>query len=142
MKLIPFISDKYTKLNLLNITFWQVKTLISLFLVCLIGNIQAANKVQSIEEIRQTAKIFLEEKQPSADNPNIETSLGNIDPRIKLVECDGQLEAFFPQSARTRGKTTVGVRCLGTVAWKLFISANIQEFQDVWVATRNLPTMR
>ena len=140
MKLIHFTSDNQLKRNRLSNSFWRTKSVISLFLVCIISNTQAATSVQAIEEIRQTAKIFLEEKQSSADNPNIEITLGNIDPRMKLVKCDGELQAFFPQSARTKGKTTVGVKCIGTVAWKLFISANIQEFQDVWVSTRNLST--
>jgi len=138
MKLIHFISSKLMILSEAKKSLHLIKHLMFSFLLCMSINIQAANKTQSLEEIRQTAKIFLEEKQPSADNPYIEIAIGRIDPRMRLVECDAPLEAFFPQSARTTGKTTVGVRCTGTVAWKLFISVNIQEYQNVWVAERNL----
>lgn len=104
------------------------------------GFVQASNNIQSLKEIRDTAKKFLEEKQTSADNREIEITIGKIDSRMRLAKCDAGLEAFFPQHARTQGKTTVGIRCLGTVAWKIFVSVEIAEYQTVWVAQRHIST--
>lgn len=116
--------------------------LVSLFSTLLSVNISASTSgnIQSLPEIRQTAKIFLEEMQHSADSNDIEIEIGKIDPRIRLAQCDGLIEAFFPQQSRTMGNTTVGVRCLGTVTWKLYISVNIREFQSVWVAQKDIST--
>jgi len=93
---------------------------------------------ESNEDIRQTAKIFLEETANAADNPAIEVSINKIDSRLRLRKCDSGMQPFLPVGAKHRGKTTVAIRCEAPIAWKIFVSANISEFAEVVVANRNL----
>lgn len=93
---------------------------------------------QSHQVIQDKAKIFLEEMQGAADNSNIEILLDKLDQRLRLADCDGEIEAFSPFAMTTRGRTTVGVRCNGSVTWKVFIPAEIKRFQEVWITTRHL----
>jgi len=97
-----------------------------------------AREIESTEEIRLAAKKFLAEKQDSADKTNTEITIGQIDPRLRLAKCSHELEIFLPQSSRTTGKTNVGIRCRAPIGWKIFVSANIVEYQEVWVLNRNI----
>lgn len=106
-----------------------------------------AKETHSIEDIRSTAKQFLlqhalagqsNETTDDIENTELQVKIGRIDPRIRLNQCDVPLEAFFPQYAKTSGKVTLGVRCNGSVAWKIFVSATVKHYQQVWVAARNL----
>ncbi len=101
-------------------------------------HILQANAIQSVEEIRQAAKKFLEEKQHSADKDNITITVGNIDSRLRLAKCEDALDFFLPQSGRRTGKTTVGVRCNTPTSWKIYVSAEIVRFQEVWIVTRSI----
>ncbi|TQV84876.1 flagellar basal body P-ring formation chaperone FlgA [Aliikangiella coralliicola] len=112
--------------------------MILLLIISLPLTAKNAENYQSLEEIRQAAKKFLEEKQPSADIASTEITVGHIDPRTRLQLCDNGLVAFLPSGSRLKGKTTVGVRCNGKQSWKLFLSAKIERYQHVWVTTRNL----
>ncbi len=93
---------------------------------------------QSLDVIQQTAKNFLEDLQSPADNPNTKVIVSSIDPRTRLIACNGSLQAFLAPGMRTTGKTTVGVKCNGNANWKLFLPANVEKFEWVWVANRNL----
>ena len=140
MKLINFqlFSSDSTSKNLILVkiqSFCLVLGLIS----GLCGQV-SAQEIESIEEIRLAAKKFLEEKQVSADKTNTEISIGQIDPRMRLAKCTGEMNAFLPQTYRRNGKTTVGIRCNGPINWKIFVSARITEYQDAWVLNRNLTT--
>jgi flagellar basal body P-ring formation protein FlgA len=104
----------------------------------LLVNADSDRAIQSLDSIMLAAKNFLEEKQPSADNPNITVTLSPLDNRLRLSQCDTPLQVFFPQRAVNRGNTTVGVKCLGPVSWKIYVPAKIEHFQQVWVAKRNL----
>lgn len=109
-----------------------------MLLINLTSHAQTLNTSHSHQEIRQAAKKFLEEKQVAADIEGITISIGKVDPRLRLVQCTGDIVAFAPQSIPSRGRTTIGVQCEGVVAWKVLLTANIQIFQNVWVARRFL----
>ena len=93
---------------------------------------------QSLDKVRNTAKNFLEEMQLPADNENIEVIVSHIDPRTRLAECRVPLKAFLAPGARSKGKTTVGIECSGNKSWKLYVSARVVEYQEVWVTSRPL----
>jgi len=89
---------------------------------------------ESAENIRMAAKIFLEEITNAADNLSIVIKIGDLDPRLRLRHCENKLQALLPQSAKQRGKITVGVSCAQPVLWKVFVSATVFEYADVVVA--------
>ncbi|WP_444997713.1 flagellar basal body P-ring formation chaperone FlgA [Aliikangiella sp. IMCC44359] len=120
-----------------------IKKLCSTACFCLVifmshMNLLQAKTIQPIEEIQYAAKKFLEEMHTSADNENIEIVIGNIDPRLRLVQCEQPLEAYSPQATRRNGKTSVAIKCTGPVAWKIIVPAKITEYQLAWVVNRRV----
>ncbi len=101
-------------------------------------SIQPSHTKQSIQSIREAARSFLIEQHSAIGDSNRQITLGKTDSRIQLVKCDIPLDAFFPQSSQSFGKTTVGVSCNGKIKWKLFISANVELFDTLWVTKRAL----
>jgi flagella basal body P-ring formation protein FlgA len=104
-------------------------------------SISHANNINSFENlsnVRNTAKTFLEEKTISADTKDIELNIGQIDPRLKLKKCDQPLVPFLLQGYKTFGKLSVGVKCSGTVPWKIFLSATVYHFKTVVIANNAL----
>lgn len=97
-----------------------------------------ANEWQSLEAIEKTARNFLEEKQDPADIVSAEVTISRIDARTRLAACDEPLIAFLSPGMNARGRTTVGVRCNGSRAWKIYLSARVEHRQMVWVTTRRL----
>ncbi|MET1257250.1 flagellar basal body P-ring formation chaperone FlgA [Aliikangiella maris] len=120
-----------------------IKQLISTLYFCLLIFIPfmtnaTSSNIQSIEEIQNAAKKFLEEMPLAADNPNVEIEVGAIDSRLRLVKCEQPLDIFLPQGVRHRGKTSVAVHCQSPVAWKIIIPATITQYQMAWVVTHRV----
>ncbi|PCI73319.1 MAG: flagella basal body P-ring formation protein FlgA [Gammaproteobacteria bacterium] len=93
---------------------------------------------ENLANIRNTAKIFLEEMTNSADTSDVELNIGRLDPRLKLKKCEQPLLAFLPQGSKSYGKINIGVSCNGPVPWKIFISASKYHFQTVVIASNSL----
>lgn len=69
----------------------------------------------------------------------LSTTIGKLDPRLRLEKCTQALEAFYPTGARQLGPTTIGVRCLGSAAWQIFVPVQIKAFGPAVVSKRALP---
>ena len=68
-----------------------------------------------------------------------ETSLGDIDARLKLAPC-GKREAYLPPGSRLWGKTRVGLRCVDGVArWNITIPATVKAYGLAWVVKGHVP---
>ncbi|MBV1910126.1 MAG: flagellar basal body P-ring formation protein FlgA [Kangiellaceae bacterium] len=116
---------------------------LAVFFVCngLIVALHAGAKEQiyhTSDEIRETAKIFLEKMTSAADIPTIDIQINQLDPRLRLRRCSEEMKAFIPSGSRTRGKMTVAVSCSSPVNWKVLIAAEIAEYAEVIVASRTL----
>ena len=98
----------------------------------------ATNNYESSENIRNTAKSFLEEMTSPADIMDTELNVGNIDPRLKLKKCHQPLVAYLPQGSKSVGKISIGVKCAGPIPWKVFISASNYRYQSVIYAKNTL----
>jgi len=97
-----------------------------------------ASRFQNNQAIRLSAKIFLEEITHAADNSAIEIIIGKLDPRLKLRNCQHELNTQLLNPEKVIGKTTLMVSCKAPVAWKVFVSAKILKYVDVVVATQNI----
>ena len=74
-----------------------------------------------------------------SDNPGIiQINVSSLDHRIKLKQCDRELEAFSPPGSSVSGKSTIGVRCKSPNPWTIYVSAYIESHAPVVVAARNL----
>ncbi|MFC5429113.1 flagellar basal body P-ring formation chaperone FlgA [Paraburkholderia denitrificans] len=87
------------------------------------------------EVIRAAALKFLQ--QQSVGLPGrITVTVAPVFPR-GLAACT-QLEPFMPPGARTWGRTTVGVRCIGEKPWTLFVSARVAVAITYYTAARQI----
>ncbi len=100
------------------------------------GAAGAAPHTQDFEShasILAAARGFLEQQLAGRPGKS-EILLGGLDRRLRLARCDGALEAWLPPGGKLSGNTSVGVRCSGAQAWKLYVSARIALLEDVVVA--------
>jgi len=90
---------------------------------------------QDGESIRAAALAYLQ--QQSAGLPgHVSITVSPVFPR-GLAACTS-LEPFMPPGARTFGRTTVGVRCIGAKPWTLYVGARIAIEVTYYVASRQI----
>ncbi|MFP6557567.1 flagellar basal body P-ring formation chaperone FlgA [Paraburkholderia sp. B3] len=87
------------------------------------------------ETIRKTALAFLQQQSVGLPG-NVAVTVSPVFPR-GLAACDS-LEAFMPPGARTWGRTTVGVRCIGARPWTLYVAARVAVDVTYYVAGRQI----
>ncbi|CAB3780434.1 hypothetical protein LMG28688_01034 [Paraburkholderia caffeinitolerans] len=87
------------------------------------------------ERIRATVVAYLQ--QQAAGLPGkVSVSVGPVFPR-GLAAC-AALEPFMPPGARTWGRTTVGVRCVGAKPWTLYVVGRVAVDITYYVAARQI----
>ena len=100
---------------------------------------EKASGFQSHESILALARRFMEDYSRSLNGEATEIQVGRLDPRLRLHNCDRELEAFLPNGGRTTGNTTVGVRCPGSKPWSLYVPVTVNVFKNVVVTSGALP---
>lgn len=97
---------------------------------------KAATKWQDHDAIRSTALSFATAFSQNRHSGRSEVKLGSIDSRVRLKACKRPLEGFMSPGGREVGNTTIGVRCPDEGGWNLYVSAKINAFGEVLVASR------
>ncbi len=88
-------------------------------------NVQATN-YHAHADIRASAKAFaMQLAQPHQQNAKISIKVGKLDSRLKLAQCSKPLEGFESPNSKSKGNTTVGIRCNGEQNWKMYIPVSI-----------------
>lgn len=103
-------------------------------LLLLLADVAAAATTPHAD-IRDTARLHA---LADAENPGgrIEVSVGDLDSRLRLAQCDQQLEAFDSPNGLRNGRGVVGVRCNGSKPWKLYVPVQIATFETIVVTRR------
>ena len=104
----------------------------------LFTSLAQAVPVQSHAAILETARGFLQQQLKSTSGQT-QVRLGQLDRRLRLVPCDGALEAFLPAGGTVMGNTSVGVRCTGSAAWKIYVQAQVSVVERVVVSRGFIP---
>ncbi len=121
-------------------TFAHIKKLGTKVLPVLIVSIfsTSAHSGQSLIEIQQRAKAFLEEKMAirGINHEDTRIQVTSPDKRLKLGNCLQPLDTFQPINASLLGNTTVGVRC-HSPSWQIYLPAKVEQLSDVWVFRQN-----
>jgi flagella basal body P-ring formation protein FlgA len=84
-----------------------------------------------------TLKGFLD-KETAGIAGRVETSVGEIDPRLRLAPC-ARVEPFLPPGARLWGRGMVGVRCAEGAKWTTYVPFQVRVFGPALVAARAVP---
>ncbi|WP_144395147.1 flagellar basal body P-ring formation chaperone FlgA [Pleionea sediminis] len=114
--------------------FFRISIIFFLAVIALAGHAG----IQSVSEIKETAKTFLQEHF-SADENRINLRIGKVDPRLRLTACDQALTAFVPQGTDLKGNAIIGIRCVGTKSWHIYVPVYIEIRQKVLKYSRSLP---
>ena len=64
-------------------------------------------------------------------------TIGHVDERLQLAPCSA-LEVFLPPGVRLWGKSRVGVKCLVSPGWTLYVSVHVRIHGSYLVAARSL----
>ena len=107
-------------------------------LLAAVGTGATHGAMQPRDAIRHAAGRFLNHQVAASHPGKRKITVGQLDPRLRLKACQGALQAFLPPGAHLQGHTTVGVRCGGSPAWTVYVSARISLFGKVLVATHPL----
>lgn len=94
-------------------------------------------RIQSPQSIQEAVKSFLQQ-QAEQMKGEVELGVDSIDPRLRLTQCDGLLEAFWPKGGRRIGMVTVGLRCDGQAPWSIYVRGKLAVYESVAVAARPL----
>ena len=100
-------------------------------------NILAMSQYQQHDEITNAVKIFIGDSINASDD-SVSVSTKPLDKRLQLHRCEIPLQAFWPPGANQSGQTSVGIRCNDGKPWKIYISAQIKQFQQVWITKTSL----
>jgi len=92
---------------------------------------------ESLESIRNVAMTHLESMNRMQEGV-ARVTVGRLDQRLRLAQCEAPLEAFSPPGSRHVGTTTVGVRCESAESWTVYVPATVRVETGVLVATRHL----
>ena len=100
--------------------------------VALAENELMLNQYHEHDDITATVKSFIGESI-STSNDSATITSKPLDKRLQLHRCEIPLQAFWPPGASQSGHTSVGIRCNDNKPWKIYISAQIKQYQQVWV---------
>ncbi len=127
------------KINLKRFLFCGTKTLYIAIVICSISH-QVFSETdnigivsQSHDDIVLTAQNFIASQIDNQED-DIQIHIKALDNRLKLHACTLPLQAFWPPGATQRGHTSVGIRCNDNKPWKIFVSAQIKQYEQVWIA--------
>jgi flagella basal body P-ring formation protein FlgA len=91
--------------------------------------------VADIASLQSAAEQAVRREIPRGDGQVI-VHAQNLDPRLRLAECDRALTAAIAGDGQARAHSTVAVRCEGTVHWTVYLSVTIDSEFSVLVANR------
>ena len=94
--------------------------------------------VQSTDSIRAAIKSYLADLNTKRGE-KVHITVGRLDSRLTLKQCEKELTTFSPPGRQTSGKTTVGVRCDGNTPWTIYVPAQVGIMQHIVIANRNIP---
>jgi len=107
-----------------------------LYTVLFPGGSVLAEEHQSHESIRLAIEQFVFDEV--ANSQDIESTINELDSRLRLHMCTGSLRTFWPPGSRKRGSTSVGVACEDGKPWKIYVPVKIAEFREVAVVSQPL----
>lgn len=122
-----------------------IATLYGLFAtMCLLGSERLlADDITAPEQLIGVTQGFLEFTvedylATSQTDGRYEIEVANLDPRLRMPQCDRELTARLESPAIPLGRVTVRVRCEGASPWTVFVPATVKLYREVVVANRPL----
>lgn len=108
-----------------------------LFALLLLHASQAACAASQDHASLRTAVTSLVQQQTASLPGKVSFNVDEIDRRINLRACS-KIEAFLPAGSQLLGRVSVGVRCMESNGWSIFIPVQIKITRDLLIASRAL----
>lgn len=115
----------------------MARLLLLILLLPMAAVAMSEQQIQSPQSIQEAVRDFLQ-RQAEQLNGDVEVGVDSIDPRLRLVQCDGPLQAFWPKGGRRTGVVTVGLGCEGQASWSIYVRGKLIVYESVAVAARPL----
>jgi flagellar basal body P-ring formation protein FlgA len=94
------------------------------------------------EDLRRQVEAFLQnelrEEYPDAGEQDVEITVSNLDPRLKLPQCDAQVQHSVTSPRPYGANISVKTHCSGNNAWTFYVPARIDVYAEIAVMARNL----
>jgi len=101
-------------------------------LIYSVFSVANARTLHSLDAIRTAAEQFIR-ASASSSNATVIATAGELDPRLQLAECTGDLDVTTLNNAPIAARTTVGVRCRGEAEWVVYLPVKIETETDVLI---------
>lgn len=107
-----------------------------------LGSTNALSSPRTLDagELRVMAEHFVEkELLPLAEKQHrYEVSIGNIPPRLKLNDCDAEIEFALRREIYQSPNNTIDIQC-ASPSWQLFVPLTVNIFGKIVVAATSIP---
>lgn len=107
-------------------------TLACCCLCAIISQTCLAQDFEAHENIISTVNGYINKALEGIEDKKIIINPLNKD--LKLIKCTQPLESFITPGVKLSGRTTIGVRCSGYKPWKIYVTAEINIFDNVVIA--------
>lgn len=102
-----------------------------------------SNDAQSIDNIRHqvlkhASEHYRQQYGQQAFEQNVELTVGQLDPRLRLARCDDYLTLKIKEPPHSPRNSTVKVSCDGNQRWTIYIPLTVDVYSEVLVASRSL----
>ena len=104
-------------------------------LLVVVGSAHAA-AAQSLQDLQAAAVQAVRQAAPG--DARVVATAENLDPRLRLPACGGDLQAQAPDLRRSSARVSVPVSCTTGQGWNVRVQVRVQVFRDVLVSSRGL----
>jgi len=101
------------------------------------ANIVSANPLlQSHDSIHTTVSAYVKAQLPDSKHIESIIRVSPIDPRLTLNRCDQALTSFTTTNTTFNSRFSVGIKCLGSKPWSLYVPVTVEQYTQVVVAAK------
>lgn len=97
-----------------------------------------AGAFYDLQALQASVTSYLQEYYKSTPAVKVEITVGNLDRRLQLANCDQPLSMKVNDASNAGGNLTVHARCEGTTPWAIYVPAQVSLFRELLLASRNL----
>lgn len=97
-----------------------------------------AVEIYSQLQLKQDVTHFLATEYKQIPHARIDISVGNLDSRLRLVQCPVPLEFSAQDQTGLGGNISVRVQCASQINWKIQVPAQVMVYQQVPVAAQDI----
>jgi len=112
--------------------------LASILMICLCQSARAQAPIENLGQIQTQVAQFLTDEYLKTKAAKVDIKVGNLDKRLRLAQCEQNLQFNMKDVAGNGGNINVQVACTGRTAWTILVPAVAKIYRPMAVAGRTL----